>query len=590
MRTGGAGTVAWRPVALVAAVSAAAHLAVATRFGWHHDEFYYVICGRHPAFGYVDQPPLAPLLARFADAAGGLLGMRLLTIGVQAGCVVLTAVLAALFGGRGAAQTLAAAAVAACPVFVAASLLLGTTGLDQLVWAAVFVLVVRALADPRPTRWWAAAGVAAGVGLETKDTVAVLVLGIGVGLLWYRREVLRTPGPWLALAIAAVLAAPNVVWDALHGWPNLTMDRELSRQQGGPLGSLLRFAELPLLLAGTALIGVWYFGLRWLAAPENRAHRWLSPTTGVVVAVFIAGGGKVYYAAPLLVALFAAGAVRMEAVARERLAEQGVGAEGGTAAGDDGVGSAEPEVAASAYGGTAARTSHIEPTETVVSGDADRGSAAGGSHVEPTEAAVARALQRVEPPETEATAGTAHLGPAEAAVARALRREVRIPIAISFVISLIVGLPVLPAAAATALRPVNPELMQTYGWSSVARQVADASAALPADVPIFAGDFGEAGALTILGPAQGLHRAVYSGHDSYTYWGPPPGSPDTVLCVGTFQAADLRRYWDQVDEIAPITLPHGLKNAETVRHAAIYLCRRPHGTWAQLWPQLRHVD
>ncbi|NUP50503.1 MAG: hypothetical protein HOW97_24810, partial [Catenulispora sp.] len=105
MGTGRAGTVAWRPVALVTAVTAAVHLAVATRFGWHHDEFYYVICGRHPAFGYVDQPPLTPLLARFADAAGGLLGVRLLAIAAQAGCVVLTAVLAARFGGRGAAQT-----------------------------------------------------------------------------------------------------------------------------------------------------------------------------------------------------------------------------------------------------------------------------------------------------------------------------------------------------------------------------------------------------------------------------------------------------------------------------------------------------
>jgi hypothetical protein len=67
--------VAWRPIALVAAIAAAVHLTVVTRYGWHHDEFYYVVCGRHPAFGYVDQPPLAPLLARWADAAGGLFGV-----------------------------------------------------------------------------------------------------------------------------------------------------------------------------------------------------------------------------------------------------------------------------------------------------------------------------------------------------------------------------------------------------------------------------------------------------------------------------------------------------------------------------------
>src|SRR5947209_8067860 len=116
----GAQPVAWRPIAVVASIAAAVHLTVVMRYGWHHDEFYYVICGRHPAFGYVDQPPAAPLLARFGAAAGGLLGVRLLAVVAQVGCIVLTGVLAAQFGGRRAAQTLAAAAVAACPVFVAA--------------------------------------------------------------------------------------------------------------------------------------------------------------------------------------------------------------------------------------------------------------------------------------------------------------------------------------------------------------------------------------------------------------------------------------------------------------------------------------
>ena len=58
--------VVWRPVLAIAAVAAVAHLAVAARYGWHRDEFYYVICGRHLAWGYVDQPPLTPALARLA--------------------------------------------------------------------------------------------------------------------------------------------------------------------------------------------------------------------------------------------------------------------------------------------------------------------------------------------------------------------------------------------------------------------------------------------------------------------------------------------------------------------------------------------
>lgn len=502
--------IAWRPIGLVALVTAVVHLTVATRYGWHHDEFYYVICGRHPAFGYVDQPPAAPLLARFADAAGGLFGVRLPAIAAQLGCVVLTGVQAAQFGGRRAAQALAASAVAACPVFVAASLLFGTTVVDQLVWAAMFVVVTRALREQsRPVRWWAAAGAIAGLGLENKDTVAVLMLGVAAGLVVHRRDVLRTAGPWVGAVVAASLASPNVVWDALHGWPNLTMDHVLSQQQGGTLGSLARFPELPLLLAGPTLIGLWWLGIRWLRTPAGRAHRWLLPAAAVVVAVFTLGGGKVYYPAPLLMPLFAAGAA---AAPIEWYPRRGL-------------------------------------------------------------------LSAVD------GAGQSIRGWLSPGLGRGVRR-----VAIAAVFAALIGLPFLPPAAATTLRSVNPELMQTYGWPQFTHEVAAAAATQPADVPIFTSDFGEAGALTILGPSVGLHRPVYSGHDSYVYWGPPPGTPNTVLCVGKFPAGYLTRFWSQVTEIAPITFPAGLKNAEIDAHAAIYLCRAPHGTWAQLWPQLRHVD
>src|SRR5215469_14000117 len=81
---------AWRPVLIIAAIIAAVHLAVAARYGWHRDEFYYVITGRHLAWGYVDQPPLAPLLARLAAALpAGVLPLRILAIACQVGCILL---------------------------------------------------------------------------------------------------------------------------------------------------------------------------------------------------------------------------------------------------------------------------------------------------------------------------------------------------------------------------------------------------------------------------------------------------------------------------------------------------------------------
>ncbi|MEV4315064.1 glycosyltransferase family 39 protein [Actinocrispum sp. NPDC049592] len=477
---------AWRPVLAITAVAAVVHLLVAARYGWHRDEFYYVITGRHLAWGYADQPPLTPLLARFAaELPGGVLPLRILAIACQTGCVLLGAKLAAEFGGRARAQAIAAGAVATSTAFVAASVLFGTTVTDQVVWAAMFVAVARAL-RLRTTGAWLLAGLIGGIGLENKDTVAVLLLGVLVGLLMWHRDTLRTPGPWLAAGLAVAMAVPNVLWDAQHGWPNLAMAQVLSERTGGPLGAL---AQLPLLalLAGPPLIVLCVMGVRWLGWGAGRDHRWTLAIAVTAVVVFTATGGKVYYPAPALIALFAAGAVRAEATYRSRLRWPAV-------------------------------------------------------------------------------------------------------IVLSGLIAVLSGYPVLPPRAQNSLRALNPTVMETFGWPEFVDQVKTAAATMPAGTPIFTSNYGEAGALTILGPSAGLRNPVVTAQNAYGDWGPPDGNPGTVLCVGEFKTPYLQQFWSDVREIAPITMPGNVRNEETDHHAAIYVCQHPQGTWAQLWPSLRRYS
>lgn len=487
----GRARLAWKPVLAVTAVAAGVHLAVATRYGWFGDEFYYVICGRHPAWGYVDQPPLTPMLARLAAAIpldGGLLPLRVLAIAAQAACIVLAAVLAAELGGRRRAQIIAAAAIGGCPVFIGSALLFGTTVVDQLIWAALFVLVARAL-RLGTTRSWLYAGLVAGIGLENKYTVAVMLVGIAVGLAVCRPEVLRTRGPWLAAVIALLVALPNLIWDASNGWPNLSMDKSLASEQGGPLGALVQLPELPLFLGGLALIGLWWLGIRHLRSAPQRGDRWVLIVAIVAVVLFTLGGGKPYYAAPAIMGLFAAGAVRVERL------------------------------------------------------DTGRG-----------------------------------------------RRTWPALIGVSAVTSTLLLLPILPVGFANAERALNKDLMQTYGWPQFVAQAAKAAAPLPAGAPIFTSDYEEAGALAILGPAAGIDRPIYSGHNNYTLWGPPPGRSQTVLVIGSYSSTQLQQLCTSSSEIAPYTLPDGLTNDDVARHVGFYVCQGPRGSWAQLWPQLKHFD
>ena len=306
----------WRPVALVASLAGVVHLVVATRFGWHVDELYNVVAGRHLAWGYPDLPPLVPLIARvLAVFPGGVLPLRLAAIACQLGCIVLAAMLVRELGGGRRAQALAAGCIAASPVFIGSSLLFGTTVTDQLAWAATFVLVARSLRRGTIGAW-ILTGVVVGSGLENKQTVAVLLGGTFVGLWWARREVLRAIGPLLAGAVAMLIWAPNLAWDATHHWQNLTVATSITNLQGGIVRSLTQIPVLALVLLGPALVVIWYRGVRWLTSADHREHSWLIAVTIVAVVVFTLGGGKPYYPAPAFIGLFAAGSI----VTDERIA------------------------------------------------------------------------------------------------------------------------------------------------------------------------------------------------------------------------------------------------------------------------------
>lgn len=126
---------AWRPVGVVLAVDAALFLLTLTHYGYHRDELYFRLLSLHPAWGYVDQSPMTPMIIRAGIWVFGdnLWALRVPAMLCALGAVTLTALLAAELGGGGRAQLLAAAGISSTFVFIAGHILL-TASPDLLAW------------------------------------------------------------------------------------------------------------------------------------------------------------------------------------------------------------------------------------------------------------------------------------------------------------------------------------------------------------------------------------------------------------------------------------------------------------------------
>ena len=123
---------------VIAAAYVVLELAVSDQYGFQQDELYFLVASHHLAFGYVDQPPLAVLLARATDLFGvSPTAIRILPALAGGAIVVLTARLATLFGGGRAARVIGALAVAIAPVFLGAMHVGNTTPYDLLAWTVV---------------------------------------------------------------------------------------------------------------------------------------------------------------------------------------------------------------------------------------------------------------------------------------------------------------------------------------------------------------------------------------------------------------------------------------------------------------------
>jgi hypothetical protein len=298
-----------RPLWIMLAVAALVHLATAGRYDAMRNELYFIICGRHPDFSYVDQPSLVPLIAAATQMFGNSIWLlRLPAVIAVLAMIPLTAALTRLIGGDARAAFLAALTTTIAPLLVAVGTLLTTETFEPLTWTALAYLLADAwIRRNRRMLLWA--GLVAGIALQMKYGMVIWMIGLLAGLLATpARRMLAWREFWLGALIAAAIVAPSVIWQAAHGWPFLEVTRNHSA--GNFTGGPIRFAIGQLFRMNPILAPLWIAGLigPFLRA-DLKPFRFLAVAFLVSTAIIVASHGKDYYLVPAYPTVFALGAV-----------------------------------------------------------------------------------------------------------------------------------------------------------------------------------------------------------------------------------------------------------------------------------------
>jgi Dolichyl-phosphate-mannose-protein mannosyltransferase len=311
----------------LALIAALAHAATAWRYGYFRDELYFIACSKHLAWGYVDQPPIVALAAWLAAPAGyQLLALRALPILAAALTVYVAARLAAQLGGGRFAQTLAGTATLLMPAYLLLGNTLTTSSFEPLFWTLALYLSIRIVRAPaaQAPLWWPALAIVIAAGAYAKYSTLLPVAGIALGLLATPQRRALSPYAMYAAGLAAVLLAPNLAWQASHGWPIAEVLRgDVAHRHAFQNGLFLEsytvasnapaFALEQLLYTNPLAVPVWLAGA--IAPFRMAALRDLRFVTVAYAAVFLAAvalDAKGYYIVGFYAVLLAIGAVAIE--------------------------------------------------------------------------------------------------------------------------------------------------------------------------------------------------------------------------------------------------------------------------------------
>jgi 4-amino-4-deoxy-L-arabinose transferase-like glycosyltransferase len=184
------------------------------QYGFHQDEMVVLDNANNLDWGFVEYPPLTPLLARLELTLLGLslVSARTLSALSQGIVFVLTGLMARELGGNRRTQIVAAVAAAIGPFALILGSQIQYVTFDFLWSVLIAYLVIRLLKSDNPL-WWLAIGGVIGLGMMTKYTMAFYAAGVVGGVfLTDARRFLKSRWLWGGVAISVLIFLPNLIW------------------------------------------------------------------------------------------------------------------------------------------------------------------------------------------------------------------------------------------------------------------------------------------------------------------------------------------------------------------------------------------
>jgi len=134
--------------------------------------------------------------------------------------------------------------------------------------------------------------------------------------------------------------------------------------------------------------------------------------------------------------------------------------------------------------------------------------------------------------------------------------------------------------------PLPQHFADQFGWPEMVAKVAEIYNSLPPDqrakTAIFAGNYGEAGAIDFFGSRYGLPKSI-SAHQNYYYWGPRDYTGESIILL-EWSMKNAQDWCGTVTVVGHNAPPLGMG----WEHYDILLCQNFKMPLSQAWSQLKH--